>query len=135
MTRPHHRRLSAWRTHQLGPAVAGIIENIRRPHLPIEHRFALLEAAGHGVKPKVYGDVASLARAIHRRRHGQALCLKPDRIMCRDQVGPQPVVAIYGEDQVGNRTRFIGYAWIHGADWRLLQAALFEAEPPQLEAA
>lgn len=107
--------------------------SVRPPVLPTNYPFALMQSAKPGIKPWVYPDMEALARGILRRRHGQALQLRPDRII---RPGRKiRVVAIYGLDQVGNRTRFIGYAWIGGRDWTALSAALAAIEPPMSEAA
>ncbi|MDP3853176.1 hypothetical protein [Phenylobacterium sp.] len=91
--------------------------------------YALLANLHPLTKPMVFADLSALARRIHRDRQGQALQLRNDRVHLAFDGSIRRVVAVYGEDQVGQRTRFIGYAWLNGRDWEALQAALDAAEP------
>ena len=93
------------------------------------HDYALLTDARRHAKPCVYPDLASLARRVLRERHGQALDLRADRMFFRGEATPRRVVTVYGEDQVGGRTRFIGYAWLKGQGPEALSAALELIEP------
>lgn len=101
----------------------------RRPDLAMNPDFALVPDARPGTKPTVYRSAEDLARRIHRERAGQALQLKDDRLLVRSEPAPRRVVAVYGLDQVGGRTRFIGYAWLKGQGREALQAALEAVQP------
>lgn len=101
----------------------------RRPDLAMNPDFALVPDARPGTKPTVYRSLDDLVRRIHRDRAGQALQLNDDRLFVRSEAAPRKVVAVYGLDQVGGRTRFIGYAWLKGQGREALQAALADAEP------
>lgn len=95
------------------------------PHLPSGVPYALVTARA-GDKPWAFPSVAALARRIHRDRGPDALQLRPVKVRFRDR--PRDAVQVYAVDQVGGRERLIGYAWISGRDWTVLQAALDHVE-------
>ena len=104
------------------------------PSARATYDYALLTNLHPLTKPTVFPTLPALARRIHRDRLGQALMLRGDRVRLRHDNTIRPVVAVYGLDQVGNRTRFIGYAWLRGRDTEALEAALDAIEPMAIQA-
>ncbi len=103
--------------------------------MPVAYDFALLPDRAPRTKPAVFPDLPSLARRIHRDRLGQALQLRPDRVIVDGQVGPLSVIAIHAEDAAGNVTRFLGYAWLEGRGLDALKGALDATLSPVARAA
>lgn len=127
-------RLASWRAARLGPAATAAIHAFRSPTMPAEADYALLTSARPSAKPWVFPDIDGLARRIHRDRRGEALDLRTTKINV-PPFGIRRVIAVYGQDQVGGRTRFIGYAWARGQSREALEAALQAVEPSMAEAA
>jgi len=111
------------------PAVSDAVAYFRRPTLPAHYDYALLPNLSPLTKPAVFADLPALVRRIHRDRRDQALHLRDDRIMVKGEDSPRRVVGVYAEDQLGHRTRFIGYAWLKGRNAEALRAALASLEP------
>lgn len=112
----------------LGPVCTAALLRWDCPEMPPGGvRYALVpRMEPRGKKPFGYDSLAALARRIHRDRAGDALQLKPARLRFQDEI--RDVVEILAED-AGGRVRRIGFAWIGGAHWRVLEAAL-DAELP-----
>ena len=96
--------------------------------MPTDVRFALLQTLTS--KPIVFASLDQLCRRIHRDRRGGKLQLKDDKVHLdgRSTEGSR-MVAVYTLSESGTPQGFLGWAWLNGASWRALQAALFAAEP------
>lgn len=94
--------------------------------MPSDLRYALLTDLSTK-RPWGFSTLAELARRVHRDRAGDALQLRPAVIEFRD--GPRDVAEVLAED-AGGRVRRIGFAWLNGAHWRTLEAALAAETSP-----
>lgn len=121
VTRPHPASIFA-------RAINPDSEYFRCPELPDGSRFALI-GPDPARRPTGYATRQALALGVHRRRGDDALILSPERIRFRDQV--RDTVRIDAECPASGRRRLIGHAWIGGADWRALEAALAAIVPTQ----
>lgn len=113
----------AWRERQ---AARGHLADPAPPFGP-DARYGLMVEIGCHTRTAAFASPRDLARAIHRRRRGQALKLEDHRLVC----GPcqADVVAVYTQDEAGGRAGFLGYAHLAGAGWRALRNELYAVEP------
>ncbi len=77
--------------------------------IPPGCRFALL--TGPHQKPKAFGDLVSLAKAIHRERGDAALQIASATLYLPGEDGGRAVVKVTTLCE-GSPHRFIGYAWV-----------------------
>ena len=98
-----------------------------RPSLPADVRFALVTAPPRA-KPFAYATLAELARAIHRRRQGQAIQLfdQPAHLALREDAVRGVRISLI--DPIGERTTTLGWAYLAGAGRQTLQQALRQEE-------
>ena len=105
------------------------------PFLQNGVRFALVEHLGRGGRPIVFRSLDALCRAIHRRRRGAPLQLADHKMHMGGKWGERRTVGVYTQSDTGQPISFIGWAWLDGASWRALQAALYDVEPNPAERA
>lgn len=121
----HPRRL-AWDTAAVPGSIAEALNSA--PLVPAGVRYALLDAPTRMTqKPRAYDSAQALARAIHRRREGRAIQLKPAELvrgLCK-----VAAIGVYTLDEAGALDRCLGFAYLAGGDWRALQAELYAADP------
>jgi hypothetical protein len=95
------------------------------PSLPSGVPYALFPNVQPRMKPFAYPSLDALARRIHRDRRGDALQLRTVTVRFKDR--PRSAVQVMAED-IGGRTRLIGYAWLAGKPREVLEAALERVE-------
>lgn len=105
-----------------------ILDLFMRPFMPADARFALMTDLQPSTRPIVFPDLDGLCRAIHRRRGAAGLELVDVTLNgWRDQ--PRAAVQIWRRDDLGQRERQLGFAWLDGRDRRALEAALYRQQP------
>lgn len=100
---------------------------IGRPVVPEGVRYALLlrMADGGPVKPLVAPSLPAFARALHRLRRGDGLSLQDCALNIHGRPGANAGVSIWLTcPQTGERSRWLGWAWLGGLGRRDLEAAL-----------
>lgn len=114
------------------PTAREILSRIWSPPLSASIRFALVQRPA-SVNARVVGfaAVADLAAGIHRRRSGRALRLLDAALQFEGEPAPRLGVAVWAVDTVGDRTDYLGWAWLDGGQRRQLAAALEAAQPQQ----
>ncbi|CAN5889523.1 hypothetical protein BH11PSE1_BH11PSE1_10580 [soil metagenome] len=102
---------------------------LRVPELPRPIGYALIRRPEYWLeKPVAFPTLADLAAALHRDRAGRPIQLADVRLPLRDEAAPRSGVSVW-TCVGGDRERFLGWCWLHGAGWRVLQAALDELQP------
>lgn len=97
------------------------------PTMPSDQSYALLPDLRATTKPAGFASLDDLARRIHRDRRGEVLQLTPAMVRFRQRDGA--VVKILAFQPASERSRLIGFAWLHGRPPEALQAALDRAQP------
>lgn len=92
-------------------------------------RFALYRSLDVDERPVGFQDLAALARSIHRRREGRSIDLQDVSLTFLAELDPVAGVSIWTLDGEGDRTDFLGYAWLDGMGADILRAALQQIEP------
>ena len=88
-------------------------------------RFALIPTLSKATKPTVFASLDNLCRRIHRLRGEAPLQLEDHTLYLQgDGLEGRRADAFYTLAESGTRDRFLGWAWLDGASWRALQAAL-----------
>ncbi len=93
-------------------------------------RFALIHTLTNATKPTLCSSLDSLCKRIHRARGEATLELQDFTLHLQgDGLEGRRAVAVYTLSDTGMRERFIGWAWLDGASWRALRAALYAIKP------
>lgn len=110
-------------------------EGYRTP-LPAAARVALIRRPGDRTdRPAIYPDVAALAATLLRDRKGAALQLADAPLMLDREAVARKGVSVWTLEG-GERRDYLGWAYVGGAGWRVLSAAIFALNPaPEAEAA
>lgn len=108
--------------------------DLKRPLMPKSpegdlYPYCVMAEPGRArARPVVFKTLADLGRHIHRQREGQGLQLHNARSPCRDYRDRWGVSVFTLPDDLGP-CRFLGWAWLNGGDFRVLEGALADLEP------
>jgi len=92
-------------------------------------RFALVAKPTEPTcKPMKFDSLPSLARRIQRLRGSDSLQGFDAGVCVFGEEQPRPGVSLFATDP-GGRSRYLGWAFLNGRDWRALQAALHAIAP------
>lgn len=120
------------------PAVLAMHGVQARPALPPGFAYLLMlrkDAQGHPLKPMGFANLTQLARHIHRARAPKGgpvagLQLADSPMMVDGVDEPQPGVGVWLLDPAtGDRSRYLGWAWVNGASSLTLISALEMCQP------
>lgn len=102
---------------------------LRVPELARPAGYALIRRPERWLeKPVAFATLADLAIAIHRDRGARPIQLADVPLQLRNELRPRSGVGVWTH-VAGDRDTYLGWCWIHGAGWRVLQAALAAAQP------
>lgn len=102
---------------------------LRVPELPRPIGYALIRRPEYWLeRPVAFATLADLAAALHRDRRDRPIQLADAPLQLRDEPRPRAGVSVWTHVS-GDRDAYLGWCWIHGAGWRVLQAALDAAQP------
>jgi hypothetical protein len=98
----------------------------RKPVMAHDARYALVrepDSATH--KPSIYPALHNLAKAIQRGANYAPIQLEDAFLQFQGEATPRRGVNVWRLDRhTGDRTAFIGWAWLDGGDRYLLTAAM-----------
>jgi len=102
---------------------------IGRPMLPPDARYALLlrlDGAYSPRLPRVAPSLSAFARMLHRARAGAGLQLQDTALRVANRATPAAGVSIWLTDpSTGDRSRYLGWAYLAGGGRQTLQDALY----------